>query len=91
MLFRGQLLRVVKTLFHDGTSVAVAYTISNFKKALVLFFHLLTSIESHGVCYYIGVIFVEGVFLNLVIELAIVATVTASDIIGGFLPHMGAF
>jgi hypothetical protein len=49
------------------------------------------SIESHGVCYYIGVIFIEGVFLNLVIELAIIATVTASHIVGSFLPHMGAF
>jgi hypothetical protein len=49
------------------------------------------SIESHGVCDHIGVIFVEGVFLNFVIELAIVATVTASHIVGCFLPHMGAF
>jgi hypothetical protein len=52
------------------------------------------SIESHGVSDHIGVIFVEGVFLflfNGVIELAIVATVTASHIVGCFLPHMGTF
>jgi hypothetical protein len=49
------------------------------------------SIESHGVCDHIGVIFVEGVFLNLVIELAIVTAVTASHIVRGFLPYMGTF
>jgi hypothetical protein len=49
------------------------------------------SIESHGVCHHIGVIFIEGVFLNLVIEFAIIATVATSHIICGFLPHMGTF
>jgi hypothetical protein len=52
------------------------------------------SIESHGVSDHIGVIFVEGVFLflfNGVVELAIVATVTASHIVSGFCAHMRAF
>ena len=52
------------------------------------------SIESYGVRYHIGVIFIEGVFLfriNGVIELAIIATVTASHIVSGFRTHMGAF
>jgi hypothetical protein len=33
----------------------------------------------------------ERVFLNLVIEFAIIAAVTASHIVSGFLPYMGAF
>ncbi|MBQ8241071.1 MAG: hypothetical protein IJZ38_09610 [Bacteroides sp.] len=43
--------------------------------------------------YHIGVIFVEGVIIffdHLIVELAILATVTASYIVSGFCPHMGA-
>ena len=70
IIFRWQLCWKSLTLFCNGTSFAVGgvpiHRPQSLTKSLVLFFHFGTSIESHGVGDYIGVIFVEGVFLFFV-------------------------